>query len=210
MSHQELSTEAERAEILAGQEHEARTQHPANWTTQCRGGITNEQREAIVRRAVADRDALLLARKCPECNDTGQRDSGGIHPWGEPVLMPCDCKDAEVGRQWREDSSLEKWFPLTAERLAALEAENAALKREAHTWSKAAETYAASEAKLADALTELVALEDMRLRLRELHEMGHGTDYYDYHRRLPLAWDAARKALGPNVRAKPPANGGSA
>lgn len=63
MSHQELSTEAERAEILAGQEHEARTQHPANWTTQCRGGITNEQREAIVRRAVADRDALLLARK---------------------------------------------------------------------------------------------------------------------------------------------------
>ena len=51
--------------------------------------------------------------------------------------------DAEIGRQWRENSSLEKWFPLTAERLAKLEAENAALKREAHTWSKAAETYAA-------------------------------------------------------------------
>ncbi len=81
-----------------------------------------------------------------------------------------------------------------------LRTENAALKREAHTWSKAAETYAASEAKLADALTELVALEDMRLRLRELHEMGHVTDYYDYHRRLPLAWDAARAALGPNDR----------
>ncbi len=121
--------------------------------------------------------------------------------------------DSEIGRQWREDSSLEKWFPITAEQLArsirmtelqdrriqALEAENAALKREAHTWSKAAETYAASEAKLADALTELVALEDMRLRLRQLHEMGHGTDYYDYHRRLPLAWDAARAALGPNA-----------
>jgi len=30
--------------------------------------------------------------------------------------------DAEIGRQWREDSSLETWFPLTAERLAALEA----------------------------------------------------------------------------------------
>jgi hypothetical protein len=64
--------------------------------------------------------------------------------------------DAEIGRQWREDSSLEKWFPITAEQLArsirmtelqdqriqALEAENAALKREAHTWSKAAEHYA--------------------------------------------------------------------
>lgn len=84
-----------------------------------------------------------------------------------------------------------------------LRTENAALKREAHTWSKAAETYAASEAKLADALTELVSLEDMRLRLRELHEMGHGTDYYDYHRRLPLAWDAARAVLGPNVRVEP-------
>ena len=81
--------------------------------------------------------------KCHECNDTGARDSGGTHPWGEPVLLPCDCKDAEIGRRWREDSSLEKWFPITAERLAALEAENAALKREAHTWSKAAETYAA-------------------------------------------------------------------
>jgi hypothetical protein len=50
--------------------------------------------------------------------------------------------DEEIGRQWRENSSLEKWFPLTAERLAALEAENATLKREAHTWSKAAEHYA--------------------------------------------------------------------
>ena len=71
---------------------------------------------------------------CPECNDTGERDSGGTPPWGEPVYLPCDCKDAEIGKRWREDSSLEKWFPLTAERLAALEAENAALKREAYTW----------------------------------------------------------------------------
>ena len=59
--------------------------------------------------------------KCPECGDTGQRDSGGSYPWGETVYLPCDCKDAEIGRQWREDSSLEKWFPLTAERLARLE-----------------------------------------------------------------------------------------
>ena len=50
-------------------------------------------------------------------------------------------------------------------------------------------------------LRELVALEDMRLRLRQLHEMGHGTDYADYHRLLPLAWDEARLVLGPNVRA---------
>ena len=64
-------------------------------------------------------------------------DDQNIHAYGEDGL-----DDAEVGRQWREDSSLQKWFPLTAERLAALEAENAALKHEAYTWSKAAEHYA--------------------------------------------------------------------
>ena len=29
--------------------------------------------------------------------------------------------DTQVGEKWRENSSLEKWFPLTAERLAKLE-----------------------------------------------------------------------------------------
>ena len=61
--------------------------------------------------------------------------------------------------------------------------------------------------KLEQALRALVELEDMRLRLRQLHEMGHGTDYADYHRLLPLAWAAAREALGPNVRANRPARG---
>ena len=146
---------------------------------------------------------------CPECNDTGQRDSGGTHPLGEPGLLPCDCKDAEIGRQWREDSSLQRWFPLTAERLAALEAQNAVLKRdlqyardgltrgrsrmrednerlraenaalklEAHAWSKAAETYATSEARLVEALRKI--------------EAGYCIDWRT----------VAREALGPNVRA---------
>lgn len=47
------------------------------------------------------------------------------------------------------------------------------------------------EAVLA-ALTELVALKDMKDRLAKLHEMGHGTDY---HLRQPLAWDKARAAI---------------
>lgn len=54
------------------------------------------------------------------------------------------------------------------------------------------------------ALRELVELEDMRLRLRQLHEMGHGTDYETYHKRLPLAWAAARAVLGPNGAIEPP------
>jgi hypothetical protein len=46
-----------------------------------------------------------------------------------------------------------------------------------------------------EALRELVALKDLKERLRKLHEMGCGTDYDDYHKRQPLAWDAARAAL---------------
>lgn len=46
-----------------------------------------------------------------------------------------------------------------------------------------------------EALAELVALKDLKDRLTELHEMGHGTDYGDYHKRHSLAWAAARAAL---------------
>lgn len=28
---------------------------------------------------------------CIECNDTGQRDTGGVYPWGENVYVECDC-----------------------------------------------------------------------------------------------------------------------
>jgi hypothetical protein len=29
--------------------------------------------------------------KCPECVGSGLRDSGGTQPWGEPILLTCDC-----------------------------------------------------------------------------------------------------------------------
>ncbi len=54
-------------------------------------------------------------------------DDPNMHAYGED-----DPDDAELGRQWRENSSPEKWFPSLVKRLAALEAENAALKREVH------------------------------------------------------------------------------
>lgn len=38
--------------------------------------------------------------------------------------------DAQIGRQWREDSSLEKWFPLTAEMISKLVSEAATLRRD--------------------------------------------------------------------------------
>lgn len=44
-----------------------------------------------------------------------------------------NAEHAEVGRQWCEDSSLAKWFPLTAERLAEAERERDELLRAAAT-----------------------------------------------------------------------------
>ncbi|EMH2077945.1 hypothetical protein N0P37_005372, partial [Citrobacter freundii] len=32
--------------------------------------------------------------RCPKCNDTGMADSGGVQPWGEPILIECDCRAA--------------------------------------------------------------------------------------------------------------------
>lgn len=48
---------------------------------------------------------------------------------------------------------------------------------------------------LREALAELVACKDLKERLEKLHNMGRGTDWDAYHRRQPLAWEAARRAL---------------
>ena len=87
--------------------------------------------------------------------------------------------------------------------LERLRAENAALKRDLQYardgLTKGRTRMREDNERLRAALRQLVGVEDMRLRLRQLHEMGHGTDYTDYHRLLPMAWAAAREALGPNV-----------
>ncbi|WP_033782063.1 hypothetical protein [Pantoea sp. 9140] len=31
-------------------------------------------------------------RGCTKCNGTGEMDSGGTQPWGEQILIECDCK----------------------------------------------------------------------------------------------------------------------
>ncbi|MNH25163.1 hypothetical protein D3C79_851370 [compost metagenome] len=30
---------------------------------------------------------------CQRCSDTGLTDSGGVQPWGEPILVPCECAE---------------------------------------------------------------------------------------------------------------------
>ncbi|MBN0698453.1 hypothetical protein JTM09_35600, partial [Pseudomonas aeruginosa] len=44
-------------------------------------------------------DQAALAQpspKCVKCGGTGEADSGGVHPWGEPVLIPCDCETEQA------------------------------------------------------------------------------------------------------------------
>ncbi len=114
-------------------------------------------------------------------------DDPNMHAYGEEGP-----DDVETGRQWRENSSLEKWFPLTAERLAALEAENAALERSRATYL--AERNSARDAwrervKRCEALEEALtlAVQAMRAPL---------DDWKGECERKAL--DAANAALGPN------------
>ena len=46
--------------------------------------------------------------------------------------------DAEIGRKWHADSSLETWFPYTAEELVRLRAERDALRAEVELWKERA------------------------------------------------------------------------
>lgn len=46
----------------------------------------------IIDGAIAAFGAEPVAR--PKCNDTGMADSGGVQPWGEPILIECDCRAA--------------------------------------------------------------------------------------------------------------------
>ena len=71
---------------------------------------------------------------CRYCDGTGAADSGGFTPWGAPIAIPCEhCGEEKrrqmicIGASWYHDSSLEKWFPFSAEELTTLRAEVAAL-----------------------------------------------------------------------------------
>ena len=59
-------------------------------------GYIGEHRVALP--SFEARDALKWASRvlnsnsiCPECSETGERDSGGSHPWGESINLPCGC-----------------------------------------------------------------------------------------------------------------------
>lgn len=64
---------------------------------------------------------------CGYCGGTGVADSGGFTPWGSTIEIPCEHCGEEKRRQmictgaaWYRDSSLEKWFPMTASEVSKL------------------------------------------------------------------------------------------
>lgn len=39
----------------------------------------------------------LQTASCPECGGDGVVDSGGFTPYGEPINVPCDCREPTPG-----------------------------------------------------------------------------------------------------------------
>lgn len=70
--------------------------HPDNSTKMCAAWDDLNDRNAppsVVKKlaelALAGMEAEPVA--CPKCNDTGMADSGGVQPWGDEIMIPCDC-----------------------------------------------------------------------------------------------------------------------
>lgn len=68
---------------------------------------------------------------CGDCGGGGVVDSGGVNPDMTPISLPCPtCSqqiNEQIGKMWRENSSLEKWFPMTA---ALMKVNEATIKRQ--------------------------------------------------------------------------------
>ncbi|MDK1012721.1 DUF551 domain-containing protein [Cronobacter sakazakii] len=100
--------------------------------------ISNERLEKLSEYDCADRyevmsmaTELLALRKerekeesavCPKCGNTGLADSGGVQPWGEPILIECDCTAPPA--PGADDDSL-PYDPQIAEYEQMMEAEQA-------------------------------------------------------------------------------------
>ncbi len=50
----------------------------------------------VVSTTDTDHNGDHIEAPCPKCGGTGEADSGGVHPWGEPVLIPCDCETEQA------------------------------------------------------------------------------------------------------------------
>ncbi len=130
---------------------------------------------------------LRLQDEADLCRNDGASDIAALLDEAVEALRDRN-HDTAVGEKWRTDSRLEEWFPLTAERLAALEAENAALKREAHTW------WTAARDALAQRQSREGVAEDLYGRLESLSKAMESSGRIDEHEH-PDAYGAILDAM---------------
>lgn len=73
-----------------------------------------------------DHKKFCAPATCERCGGSGVIDSGGFTPWSSPIDLPCPACNSkwddlvQIGAAWRQDSSLEKWFPFTFEEIKKL------------------------------------------------------------------------------------------
>ena len=121
-------------------------------------------------RAVAENVWLGYDPDCPECKGTGQLDSGGTHPWGEPAMMMCDC-DAPP-RAVADESIAEMRIAINRVPLdPALAAEIASEVTQFLDGAAQAPTVADDPSGIVQQMPEVVILPDPKRDLNELADL---------------------------------------
>lgn len=55
-------------------------------------------------------DRQEATKSCPACNGSGAADSGGFHPWGLPIAIPCPECDGHGVVSAEPAESPDNWF----------------------------------------------------------------------------------------------------
>lgn len=77
--------------------------HLKSWVETC--GISIKEERYMQALEIALPVLEQQESQCQKCGDTGHMDSGGTQPWGEPIMVECDCQF----EQQEKDESWTKW-----------------------------------------------------------------------------------------------------
>ncbi|WP_336281130.1 hypothetical protein [Cronobacter dublinensis] len=103
---------------------------------------------------------------CPKCGNTGLADSGGVQPWGEPILIECDCTAPPA--PGADDDSL-PYDPQIAEYEQMMEAEQAQADTTAQQFESLAGKSVVPEG------WKLVPIELTKEMLKQIHPFAEAT-----------------------------------
>ncbi|NUW61892.1 hypothetical protein [Cronobacter muytjensii] len=131
-------------------------------------------REAIARSAILNQAPVKQPSSnkvaepviCPKCGNTGLADSGGVQPWGEPILIECDCTAPPA--PGADDDSL-PYDPQIAEYEQMMEAE------QAHADTAAQQFESLAFKSVVPAGWKLVPIELTKEMRRKMHPFAEAT-----------------------------------